>query len=206
MSSYKNLPLPSTVNNGGLYLNNRGIKSMPEHSVRFGENKKGFDALVSIVSDENNVPCYVHLTYLKDGKKAPIDNAKILKSLQNDNVLIQSKSLAVKMFKAGKILGIAEGIETALSARDRYGLPVWSVCNAGFMRKFLAPVGVEKLVIYADNDYSGTGLAAAFDCANKNFMNRKNTTLKEIEIIWLDSIGDFNDNELTETRNHILRR
>lgn len=206
MSSYKNLPLPGEVNDAGLYLANRGIKSMPEYSVRFGVNLKGNDALVSIVSDENNIPCYSHVTYIKDGKKASVDVPKVMKSMQNDSVLMQARSLAIRMFRAGKTLGIAEGIETALSARDRFGIPVWSVVNAGFMRKFLAPIGVEKLVIYADNDYSGTGLAAAFDCANKNHMNRKNTTLKEIEVIWLDEIGDFNDNELTETRNHILRR
>ena len=206
MSSYKHLLLPSVNNDAGLYLTNRGIDSMPEYSVRFGVNPNGYDALVSIVSDENNIPCYSHLTYVKDGKKASIDAPKVMKSMQNDSVLLQARSLAIRMFKAGKVLGVAEGIETALSARDRFGLPVWSVVNAGFMRKFLAPICVEKLVIFADNDAGGTGLAAAFDCANKNYTNRKNTTLKEIEVIWLDGIGDFNDNELTETRNHILKR
>jgi len=55
-------------------------------------------------------------------------------------------------------LGIAEGIETALSLQrlpEWQGSPVWSVISAGGIRTFPLLAGIETLVIAADNDDAG---------------------------------------------------
>ena len=61
-------------------------------------------------------------------------------------------------------LGIAEGIETALSLAHGFS-PVWSCIDAGHMARFPVLPGIEELVIAADNDPAGR--AAAADCAKR---------------------------------------
>jgi putative DNA primase/helicase len=60
---------------------------------------------------------------------------------------------------ASEILGIAEGIETALSASILDAIPVWAALNTSLLSKFEPPPGVLRLRIYADRDEPG--LAAA---------------------------------------------
>jgi Toprim domain-containing protein len=55
-------------------------------------------------------------------------------------------------------LGIAEGIESALSLQclpEWFGSPVWSVISASGIRNFPLLAGIETLVIAADNDAAG---------------------------------------------------
>lgn len=59
-------------------------------------------------------------------------------------------------------LGIAEGIETALSLAWAYA-PVWACVDAGNMAGFPVLSGIEALAIGADNDAAGH--AAAQACA-----------------------------------------
>jgi putative DNA primase/helicase len=73
--------------------------------------------------------------------------------------------------KCGAIVGIAEGIETALSCREMQkdlGLPphlVWSSYCSDQMIRFRPPKGVEKVFIYGDNDANYTGQSAAYRLA-----------------------------------------
>lgn len=61
-------------------------------------------------------------------------------------------------------LGIAEGIETALSMAHAYQ-PVWATIDAGHLAQFPVLVGVGELVIAQDKD--AAGMAAASICANR---------------------------------------
>ena len=64
-------------------------------------------------------------------------------------------------------LGIAEGIETALAASQRFGVPIWAATNAVLLEAWVPPEGVERVVIVGDNDASFTGQAAAFGLARR---------------------------------------
>ena len=92
---------------------------------------------------------------------------------------------------AEKTLGIAEGIETALSVYDKYDVRCWSTINSGFMKRFRAPKGVTKLYIFADNDKSATGHASAFECARANLAYKNDVS--DVVVMWPDDLGDFND-------------
>jgi putative DNA primase/helicase len=61
----------------------------------------------------------------------------------------------VRLLPAGPVLGIAEGIETALSAAIIDAVPVWSALNTSLLARFEPPPGIERLVIYADRDEPG---------------------------------------------------
>ena len=65
---------------------------------------------------------------------------------------------AIRLFQpVDGVLGIAEGIETALAAHCLTGLPVWATCTADALARVVIPQAVQKVVIFADNDHSGTG-------------------------------------------------
>jgi Toprim domain len=73
----------------------------------------------------------------------------------------------------GKRLVIAEGIETALTAATRFTFrgkpmrPAWATGCANNMRRFPVLDGIEQLIIIVDHDASGTGQAAAEECAQR---------------------------------------
>lgn len=62
----------------------------------------------------------------------------------------------------GGALGIAEGIETAMSASALYQMPVWAALNATMLRKWVPPEGCTEVAIFGDNDANFAGQAAAF--------------------------------------------
>ncbi len=83
-------------------------------------------------------------------------------------------------------LGIAEGIETALSLAHAF-TPVWSVIDAGNLAAFPVLPGVECLTIAADHD--DVGIAAAHACAE-----RWTAAGREVRIVMADTPkADMND-------------
>ncbi|EPB1200232.1 DUF7146 domain-containing protein, partial [Providencia stuartii] len=143
---------------GAKYLHNRGIYELPSEQVKFCDkqpvkhNPNSFQAIWALATDSKGQPCYLHRTYLEGDKKARLSLVKRMDSLQEDNYLEYANSVAIRMFPVASTLGIAEGLETALSCKQIYGVNTWSTMNAGHMAKFVAPKGVKHLIVFADND------------------------------------------------------
>ncbi|CDG94630.1 DUF7146 domain-containing protein [Xenorhabdus bovienii] len=177
------------------YLQSRGIYSnQPIEQIRFCKKQPtyqgDYQAMWALATDSRGQLCYLHRTYLDADRKAPLDVTKKMMSLQEDSYLAHTESVAIRMFPVASTLGIAEGIETALSCKQIYGVNTWSTMNAGHMAKFLAPRGVKHLIIFADNDWSATGEAAAYACATKNL--KASNDIERVSVRWPD-LGDFND-------------
>ncbi|PWF49754.1 DNA primase [[Kluyvera] intestini] len=187
-------PLRGTAGAG--YLQHRGITRLPADAIRFCDKQryagKVYQALYALATDDKGELCYLHRTLLEGEHKAPLgESAKRQKSMQEESYLEYARSVAIRMFPVSSTLGIAEGIETALSCYQIYGVNTWAVMNSNFMKKFRAPAGVKHLVVFADMDrHSATGQAAAFECAHANLL-AKNDLLK-VSVRWPDN-GDFND-------------
>lgn len=160
-----------------------GVEIRPAQRAQFGAPQTGIESKA-----EQVFPFRV----LDGAKKADIGaSAKRQKSLQEDNYLDHARSVAIRMFPVASTLGIAEGIETALSAHQIYKVNTWATMTSGFMKKFRVPAGVKNLIIFADRDVnSATGLAAATECAHANLMAKND--LQKISIYYPDN-GDFND-------------
>ncbi|HTM78244.1 MAG TPA: toprim domain-containing protein [Devosia sp.] len=62
-------------------------------------------------------------------------------------------------------LGIAEGVETAMSVAAMFGMPCWAALNAGRMAVWEPPEGISSIVIFADHDANKRGQQAAFTLA-----------------------------------------
>ena len=100
----------------------------------------------------------VHRTWItEDGHKANVRQAKASYGDMG----------AIRLGPSMEAMGIAEGIETAICAAQRFGLPVWSgVCAEG-LKKWNPPSGVSRVLIFGDNDASFTGQEASFSLAKR---------------------------------------
>ncbi len=125
----------------------------------------------------------LHLTYLTpDGCAAPVTVRKrVLKGKL-------PPGCAIPIDEPGPVLGIAEGIETSLSARQMFDVPVWAAVNANCLAQFEPPNGIERLIIFSDNDKNYHGQAKAFALAHR--MVVRNQFDVEIKI---PRLADFND-------------
>ena len=103
----------------------------------------------------------IHRTYLDTfGGKADVATPrKMLGSMPT--------GAAVRLMPHENALGIAEGIETALSASILYNMPVWAALTADLLENWSPPATVDQIVIFGDNDASSTGQAAAFGLAKR---------------------------------------
>jgi putative DNA primase/helicase len=64
-------------------------------------------------------------------------------------------------------LGYAEGIATAVAARQLFGVPTWASLSANGMKTAVPPPGVDRVTIFADHDRSHAGQAAAYALAQR---------------------------------------
>lgn len=182
------------------YLTNRGLAlkilplSMRYHAgleYRDGTGVFTYPAIVMLVASPSGQGITIHRTYIKDGKKAPVPQPKKLMPVPDD---VTVNGGAVRLFTSGLVLGLAEGMETALAASELHGIPVWSTLTAGGMETFELPEtsDVQHLIIYADHDPSFTGQKSAYVLAHRLWLKHKNLTIEvckpPFEGDWLDEL------------------
>ena len=148
--------------------------------------------MVAIVRDADGKPVSLHRTFLRrDGlAKAEIEKPrKYLGGIPDGS--------AIRLGPANRILGIAEGIETALAASALFELPVWSAMDAGNLSKWSPPAGTEEVIVLGDSDEGFAGQAAAYTLARRIRHNRP-----EIHVtVRLPEIGsDWNDVLISKQR------
>lgn len=159
------------------------IRSHPRLAYRYDDGSVTLHpAMVAKVTDASGRGCAIHRTYLTaEGNKASVPTVK--KVLGN-----MPASSAIRLFDAGCTLGIAEGVETALSASIHFGVPVWSAVSAGGMEKWTPPEGVERVIVFGDNDTNGVGQAASWSLAKRLIAKGMDVDVKIPEMC-----GDWND-------------
>jgi len=117
-----------------------------------------YPGMVALVTGSDGMPATVHRTYLTpDGGKAPVPEPKKLMGYPGDRLV----GGAIRLFPSAPVLGVAEGIETALAVHLRTGMPVWSAVSAGLLARFEPPADTSLVVVWADRDRSGAGESAA---------------------------------------------
>ncbi|MCG5240849.1 toprim domain-containing protein [Azospirillum doebereinerae] len=135
-------------------------------SLRYGPAGTEFPALLGLITDVQDAGrlLNLHRTWLApDGSgKAPVDRPRLLlrghrkaggviRLSANDDVTVG--------------LGIAEGLETALTALAAGWAPVWCCIDAGNLGAFPVLHGIESVTIFAD--YDPAGRAGADKVANR---------------------------------------
>jgi putative DNA primase/helicase len=138
-------------------------------------------AMLARISDPDGKPANVHRTYLTyEGGKAEMEKPKRVMSGSIPD------GSAIRLAKHGDTLGIAEGIETALSCTRLFGEPCWAVVSADMMVKWSPPAGVSKVFIYADCDENYVGQMRAFELAHKLNAKGFSTIVKTPKVLGQD--------------------
>lgn len=127
-----------------------------------GEPASFHPALIALVHGVDGKPATLHRTYLDEiGGKAQVQSPRRVMPGPHP------KGSAVRLSAAGPILGIAEGIETALAASKLFEIPCWAALNAGMLDAWAPPEGVNEVFIFGDNDPSFAGQEAAYGLARR---------------------------------------
>ena len=169
----------------GLTLDLTAFSDLCFHaSLRFeGGTTPGMVALMRDV--RTNEPCGIHRTFLNcDGRKI------------GRKMLGRAKGACVKLSANESVtygLGLAEGIETALSVLQAGWKPIWACLSADAIRTFPVLTGIDEITVFADRDESGTGQAAALECCTRWLAARRRAGA-----ITPDIVGDWNDVEVEE--------
>lgn len=117
-----------------------------------------FPAMVAPLTGPDGRTVALHRTYLTPaGRKADVLSVKKLSGSSGPLA-----GAAIRLHEAaGRCIGIAEGIETALAASCMTGLPSVAAYCAGNLAAWQWPASLQRLVIFADADNAGRQAADA---------------------------------------------
>ncbi|MBF0401220.1 MAG: toprim domain-containing protein [Magnetococcales bacterium] len=161
------------------YLFNRGLvdimRDLPDPAVfgfhpdldyRYKQNVvMVFPGLVARVQSSNDQTVCLHRTYLsEEGTKASVPEVKKLTSPIYQGAV---SGAAIRLYPAGEVLSIAEGIESCFAVRLGTLQPVWSTISAGGMETLQLPTEIRTVNIWCDLDRSGAGQRAAESLARR---------------------------------------
>ncbi len=143
-----------------------------------------YAAMLACIQGPDGHAVTLHRTYLQDGHKAAMKDAKkVLSSGIN--------GAAVRLFDASEELAIAEGIETAIAVNLATGKPVWAGLSAGNLEKLWLPDSVRSICIYADNDADADfdGQAFAFALARRLKKQQRQTGPRQVRVFMPKTAG-----------------
>lgn len=149
------------------YMRSRGIRHLPSEYLRYnpsvwhhGESRNS-PAMVAAMRDVTGKVKGYHLTYITErGEKMKAEQVRMYtKGATGDCV--------IRLSEVQEHIGLAEGIETALSVTAIYGVPCWATGDTVRMGKFKVPDGVKEISIFADIDQNYAGETAAFSLASR---------------------------------------
>lgn len=160
------------LDDAGRYLRSRGLEGPFPNALRFNPSVRVTDcpgittlpAMVAMVTAPDGTPVNIHRTYLQNSRKAAIAEPRRMMPVATK--MPDGSAIRLGQVSDGR-LGIAEGIETALHATRRTGIPCWSAINSTMLEKFQPPADVRELHIFGDHDAKFGGQAAAFRLAHR---------------------------------------
>lgn len=180
-----------------LYLRRRGIEQPFPPMLRFqarmpythaDKSKSKHPCMVArYVSPDASVSTF-HLTYLDEaGRKADFtDPADKVRKFWPGKI---PDGGAVRLAPSAETMGIAEGIETAMSAMQVFEVPVWAALNSGNLFKWQPPANVRCVLIFGDADEGFDGQTKAYALAHRLKLSGLN-----VEVRMPDFLGtDWND-------------
>ena len=118
-----------------------------------GSEKLGaFPTMVAPVVAPGGRVVALHRTYLSaDGRKAAVPSPRKLTATAGP-----LGGACIRLHEArGGVVGIAEGIETALAAALAFGVPTVAAYSAGNLAAWHWPAGANRLMVFGDNDAAG---------------------------------------------------
>jgi putative DNA primase/helicase len=179
------------------YLRNRLGLHEPPLSIREcldvydPETKQRFPAMIAKIATPENRAANLHITYLThDGKKAATPKQKRVMAGK------LPEGCAIRLAPVAKVMGIAEGIETAMAASIMFDMPVWAAVSGVGLSKWTPPAAAEIIYVFGDNDESFAGQAKAYALAHRLAAMFKLEVVVALPAItgndWNDELAAFN--------------
>ena len=142
----------------GIVAPSNALKTHPQ--LWHHETKKPYPAMLAKISDPANKPVSIHRTFLTEaGEKADFKPNKMLMAGHIPD------GSAIRLLPYTEVLGITEGIETAFTCYNLFGIPSWSAISASMLVKWQPPKGLRTVVIFGDNDLNFAGQLASYRLA-----------------------------------------
>ena len=150
------------------YLRSRGLFVDVMPTLRFVpalEHKlarRSFPAMLALILAGDRLKLGVQATFLdpRGQGKAPVNPPRWTYAPLRDG--------GVRLGPAGDVLGIAEGVETALAATQLTDVPCWACLGASRMQAVAIPDIVRELHVFGDNDQAGRDAAQRMAHAHKH--------------------------------------
>ncbi len=120
-------------------------------------NLGSYPAMIALFHGAAGQPTTLHVTYLRDDgcAKANVPNPRKILGVP---LAGSTKGGSIRLYDPrDSILGVAEGIESALSLHLLQHVPVWAAFCADNLSRTELPEGIRKLYIGVDIDESGKG-------------------------------------------------
>jgi phage/plasmid primase-like uncharacterized protein len=166
------------------YLQGRGITILPASGLRYhpslayfedGREQGKYPGLLAKLTDGQDQAVSLHRIYLTpDGCKAPVSAPKKTMPYPSDRKLTGA---AVRLGPAAPVLGLAEGIETALAVTRATDLVCWAT-SAALLETVVLPSGVKRVVVWGDNDRKRAGQKAALRLAARSVKEGKRVRVR----------------------------
>ena len=176
------------------YLHSRGLVLRPRN-IRYNkscyepDSNRRMDSLIARIQNIDGKPIGLYRIYLENNRKANIIAPKKImpatESLRGSSIrLFSSRS---KFFETG-VLGVAEGIETAIACSHYFQVATWACLTSTLMSSWLPPKQIRRVFIFGDNDSNYAGQEAAYKLGhllhNRGFIT---------EVLIPDKPGDWAD-------------
>ena len=158
------------------YLHGRGLTLQPDN-VRYCEacfesdSREYKKAMVALIQNADGKAISLYRTYAGVNKQGK----RVKKMMPGTETLVGG---AIRLFKPDDklfqygVLGIAEGIETAISCTQMCQVATWASINSVLMESWTPPKSVgstfiKEIIIFGDNDANYAGQKAAYILANR---------------------------------------
>lgn len=169
------------------------LKAHPALEYWDGARSLGkYPAMVALFAGAAGAPTTLHCTWLRsDGcAKAAVPSPKKILGVPLQGA---TRGGAIRLYEPrGGVLGVAEGIETALSLHLLCKIPTWAAFCADNIERIRLPERLRELRIAIDIDESGKGRAVA-EALTKRVKRWSPRTRVIYMVPELDGPGDLND-------------
>ncbi len=144
--------------------------------------------LRTLVADHGRIVEMLARVQMPDGRPVQLHRTSLNDMVRKFMPGRHPAGSAVQLYEGRSHMGVAEGIETALSAATMFQLPVWAALTAGRLAKFDPPEYVDNLEVFADCDDSGAGQHAAEQLVNHLAGRKIKVTVRmpPLEVDWND--------------------
>lgn len=160
----RGLPIPTAQD--GLDSDIRFVPMLDYYHKEFNketgeevEERGRYPAIVALLRNVKGQAVALHRIYLahNGSGKAPVTKPK---KLMGKPDAVSINGALIRLGKVGKVLCLAEGVETARAVSAFTGFPCWATYAAPLMMVAEIPAGVEGVYIFGDKDRSNAGQEA----------------------------------------------